>query len=410
MADIRPFRAVRPAEGLAGEIAALPYDVYDEREAREETLRSPLSFLRIDRPETMFPEGTDVYAPQVYQAAGKAIAEMLERGEFVQEDAPCYYIYELEEKGLIQDGIVGCASIDDYQSGVIRKHEETRPEKVEDRVRHIEACGMQTGPIFLAYRGRGELNALVERVKRGEALCRFVSDDGVRHQVWRVDAPGDIRLIAREFGQVDSIYIADGHHRAASAVKVGLRRRQDAPAAERESDYFLSVLFPAEQLHILDYDRVVRDLYGHSAGEFLELVQGPFAVTEEAEPVKPCGKGSFGMYMAGKWYRLELREEEKAKEQGLVESLDVSRLQRHILEPLLGIEDPRRDERIDFIGGLRVFEELEKRVEDGWAVAFTLYPTSMEELMAVADAGLLMPPKSTWFEPKLRSGLFLHEL
>ncbi len=427
MAKIRPFRALRPAEGLEGQIASLPYDVYDEKEAREETLRSPLSFLKIDRPETMFPEGTDMYSPEVYEKARDTIRDMFRAGQFVQEETPCYYIYELEMNGRKQDGIVGCASIEDYMSGVIKKHEETRAKKEEDRIRHIDVCNMQTGPIFLAYRSRKELDAFVDGVKKRFALYDFTSEDGVNHRVWRIDEPQEIEAVGSLFGQIGSIYIADGHHRAASAVQVGLRRREaycreegieDASGLPREfwekagleSDDFLAVLFPDSQLHILDYNRVVKDLNGCQAEDFLEQLRGFCDVTREKYPVRPVCKGSFGMYLGGAWYRLQLREEAVEMEETPVDSLDVSRLQRLVLEPLLGIHDPRQDERIDFVGGIRGLEELERRVDGGWAAAFSLYPTSMKELMDVADAGLLMPPKSTWFEPKLRSGLFLHEL
>ncbi len=410
MAVIKPFRAIRPAVGLEDKIAALPYDVYSSREAREAVKRNPMSFLRIDRAETQCPENVDIYSEEVYQKAHDLLWEMIGRGEFIREQKSCYYIYELVYQGRVQDGIVACASIDDYVNGVIKKHENTREEKERDRICHIAACEAQTGPIFLAYRQRADISALVEEVKKGEPVYSFTSQDGVTHRVWIIPEEERIAGVTECFAQMKHIYIADGHHRAASAVKVGLQKRSEHPGyTGREAfNYFLCVLFPDEQLKILDYNRVVRDLNGLGREEFLAKIREHFSVEEKDSSVRPKEKGCFGMYLDKKWYLLRFRGE--CREASAVEKLDVSILQNYVLAPVLGIADPKTDKRIDFVGGIRGLAELERRVDQGWAVAFSMYPTSMEELFAIADAGLLMPPKSTWFEPKLRSGLFIHEI
>lgn len=411
MAEIRPFRAIRPAEGWADRIAALPYDVYSREEARRAVAGDSHSFLRIDRAETQLPEEVDIYDGQVYRKARELLEEQIKKGEFIQESRPCYYLYELVMDGRSQTGIVGCASIDDYRNGVIKKHENTRADKEEDRVRHVDTLNTQTGPIFLAYRDRKDLREVVERVKRKAPLYDFVSDDGITHRVFRVDEEKDMADIRSSFLCTDSIYIADGHHRCASAVRVGEKRRQENPgfSGEEEFNYFLSVLFPDSELMIMDYNRVVKDLNGCSGEEFLQKLSEVFVVEEKGSlPVKPAAKGTFGLFLEEKWYLLTARD--KTKSADPVKNLDVSILQDWVLKPILGIEDPRTDKRIDFVGGIRGLAELERRVRTDMKAAFSMYPTSIEELFAVADAGRLMPPKSTWFEPKLRSGLFLHSL
>lgn len=426
MAKIRPFRAYRPKKGLEERIAALPYDVYSSAEAGREVKREPLSFLAIDRAETTLAENTDPACEEVYEAAAALLAERIREGIFVQDEAPFYYIYELEAGGRAQTGIVACASVDDYQNGVIRRHENTRQDKEEDRVRHVEACNAQTGPIFLAYRAREEIRAVTDRYRREIPSCDFTSPDGVSHRVWIIKAAEDIRFLQEAFERVSEIYIADGHHRCASAVRVALKRRaaETKDPGEREYNYILSVLFPDDELRIMDYNRLVKDLGGLTEQEFLRKVEEIFVTEEVAGPFRPERKEEFGMYLPGHWYRLHLRAEETAAGRAadrsaehreadgasVVESLAVSVLQNRLLEPVLGIRDPKTDSRIDFVGGIRGPEELERRCHEDCAVAFSVYPTSIEELFAVADAGLLMPPKSTWFEPKLRSGLFLHSL
>ena len=411
MATIKPFMAIRPSKEKAARIAALPYDVYNRAEAKQEVMKEPLSFLRIDRPETQFADDMDMYADEVYQKAHNILWEMVANGDFVTEEKECYYIYELTMDGRVQDGLVACASIDDYVEGKIKKHENTREEKELDRIRHVDTCGAQTGPIYLAYRARPAIREVIAAKKWEEALYDFTSADGIRHRVFVIDAPEQIEVIRSEFADTNEIYIADGHHRAASAVKVGLKRRSEHPDYDgsEEFNYFLSVLFADEQLMIMDYNRVVKDLNGYTPEEFLKKVSEIFDVTSITDGDRhPGTKGEFTMYLEEKWYRCLVREEDQCADP--VEGLDVSILQNKLLTPVLGIGDPRVDKRIDFVGGIRGLQELEKRVASDCKVAFAMYPTSIQELFDVADAGMLMPPKSTWFEPKLRSGLFIHKI
>ena len=411
MATIKPFKAIRPSKEKASRIAALPYDVYNREEARLEVEREPLSFLRIDRAETQFPIGFDIYDEKVYQKAHDILWEMVENSDFVTEYQDCYYIYELTMNGRVQDGLVACASIDDYQNEVIKKHENTREDKERDRIRHVDVCSAQTGPIYLAYRTNPVIREIIVAKKQEEPLYDFVSEDGIRHRVFRIESLERIRDIQNEFQKIEEIYIADGHHRAASAVKVGLKRREQKPDFDGTEDFnfFLSVLFADEQLMIMDYNRVVKDLNGYTPEQFLEKVSAIFDVTIDTKTDHhPMQKGEFAMYLDEKWYRCKVKEEDKSTHP--VENLDVSILQNKLLTPILGIGDPRIDTRIDFVGGIRGLDELERRVATDAKVAFAMYPTSIQELFDVADAGLLMPPKSTWFEPKLRSGLFIHEI
>ena len=414
MAVIKPFRCIRPAAEKASRIAALPYDVYNREEAKCEVEKEPMSFLRIDRAETQFDDSMDMYDDRVYQKAHDILWQMVEQGDFVTEQQECYFIYELTMNGRVQDGLVACASIDDYVSGVIKKHENTREEKEQDRIRHVDTCSAQTGPIFLAYRSRARINAIIAAKKQEEPLYDFTSDDGIRHRVFRIDAPESIEVIHSEFAATEQIYIADGHHRAASAVKVGLKRRelkakQGGYDGTEEFNYFLSVLFADEQLMIMDYNRVVKDLNGNTPEEFLEKVKDIFDVALIGEKeYRPTEKGEFSMLLGTQWFSCRIREADKSADP--VAGLDVSILQEKLLTPVLGIGDPRVDKRIDFVGGIRGLGELERRVKTDSKVAFAMYPTSIQELFAVADAGMLMPPKSTWFEPKLRSGLFIHKI
>lgn len=411
MSDIRPFCAVRPNETFASKIAALPYDVYTRKEAKKEVEKNPLSFLKIDRPETMFPDEMDMYAPKVYQKARKVLEEMIEKGEFIQDETPCYYLYELTRNGHRQTGIVACASIDDYFNGTIKKHENTREEKEQERIRHVDTLDTQTGPIFLAYRLDAVLKEIIEETKRKTPVYDFISEDKITHRVWVIDESEMMERIQQCFVKINKIYIADGHHRAASAIKVGCKRRKEHPGytGEEEFNYFLCTLFAEEELEILDYNRVVKDLNGLSEIEFLEKIKESFEVEEaEESPYAPKQKKEFGMYLGKKWYKLQIKKEQVSDD--VVESLDVSILQNKLLKPILGIKEPGKDKRIIFVGGIRGLKELEHCVENGFQVAFSMYPTSMQELFSVADAGRLMPPKSTWFEPKLRSGLFLHKI
>ncbi|MCQ2421875.1 MAG: DUF1015 family protein [Lachnospiraceae bacterium] len=412
MANVKPFVCVRPTEALASRVAALPYDVYNRKEAKEAALREPLSFLNIDRAESNLPDDVDTYDERVYQKAKELLEARIADGTYITDSEDCYYVYELIMDGRSQTGIVACASIDDYANGVIMKHENTREEKEQDRIRHVDTCNAQTGPIFLAYRSNEVISAVMNRYKAGKPLYAFTADDGITHNVWRIADKADVTAIREAFAGIGQIYIADGHHRAASAVKVGFKRRSENPSytGTEEFNFFLSVLFPEDQLMILPYNRVVKDLNGYTKDAFLAKISGIFEVRMVGnEPYQPTKKGTFGMFLDGKWYSLAASEKMLAITDP-VDSLDVALLQDYLLGPVLGIGDPRVDKRIDFIGGIRGLKELERRVGLDMEVAFSMYPTQISELFAVADASLLMPPKSTWFEPKLRSGLFIHKL
>ncbi len=411
MAIIKPFCAYRPAPGLETEIAALPYDVYNREEACEVVKGNPGSFLAIDRAETFFGADVDTYDSRVYAKAKELLWSWIEQGRFIKEDKPCYYLYEQVMDGRSQKGIVACASIDDYMNNVIKKHENTRADKEQDRINHVDICNAQTGPIFLAYRTDSVIQNIVMEYTKKTPVYDFVSEDGITHRVWVIDGDADVAQIQNSFAQINEIYIADGHHRCASAVKVGLKRREENPTYDGSEEFnrFLSVLFPADELSIMDYNRVVKDLNGFDKDAYLAKVSEQFTV--EKKPggcYKPQKKGEFGMYLEDEWYCLTAHEDICSDD--AVKGLDVSILQDYLLAPILGIGDPKTDKRIDFVGGIRGLEELERRVHKDMKVAFSMYPTSIYELFGVADAGLLMPPKSTWFEPKLRSGLFVHEL
>ena len=410
MALIKPFECVRPNEKDAARVAALPYDVYNRQEAVCEVKREPLSFLKIDRAETQFDDSTDTYAPEVYAKAKELFEEALADKTFITDTDKTYYIYALTMDKRTQTGIVACASIDDYLNNVIKKHENTRADKEVDRITHVDTLSAQTGPIFLAYRADSVINDAVKKTKENKALYDFISPDGIRHQVWKMTDITLVENVRKAFEGIDSVYIADGHHRAASAVKVGLKRRQENPGytGNEEFNYFLSVLFPDEELMILPYNRVVKDLNGYTQEEFLNKIKEKFDIAESDRQVSPDKKGTFGMYLGGKWYKLTAHKDIMSDDP--VDGLDVAVLQVNLLAPVLGIGDPKTDKRIDFVGGIRGLSELEKRCREDCVVAFSMYATSIAELFAVADAGKLMPPKSTWFEPKLRSGLFIHRI
>lgn len=409
MVVFRPFRTLRPIPEHAAEIASLPYDVMDSDEARAEVARRPLSFLHVEKPEVDLPPGTDPHDPQVYATARANLDRYVSDGFMVQDPTPTYSVYRQVREGRAQVGIVGLASVDDYLNDVIRKHELTRADKEVDRIRHMDACDAHPSPVFLTFRDLPAIDAVTHRVMEEMPLHDFVSDDGVQHTLWRVDDDDHVRSLATAFERLPYLYVADGHHRTASAAKIGLLRREQRPewTGEEEFNFFMAVAFPASQLHILDYNRVVSDLAGLTDEDFLARVRGSFEVHAAADPA-PAAAHEFGMYLGGTWYRLTARPG-SWDDTDPVASLDVSILQDNLLAPVLGIGDPRLDQRIDFVGGIRGMGELEARVQSGRAaVAFALFPTGMEELLAVADAGSIMPPKSTWFEPKLRSGLFVH--
>ena len=406
MALVKPFAAIMPKLGMEKLIAALPYDVYNREEAVEVVKNNPDSFLRIDRAETNFGPETDTYADCVYDKAKELINTWIEEGRLVKQDKPMFYIYQEIMNGRPQTGIVGCASVADYENNIIKKHENTLAAKEADRIRHIDTTNMQTGPIFLAFRSNKEIDAFLAQKTAEKPYYDFVSEDGITHKVWLVDDDGEIESVEGFFAAMNAIYIADGHHRCASACKVSAKRHIEGKV--QESDFFMSVLFPENQLKIMDYNRVVKDLNGYDVATFLEELETYCHIGGSDIPVKPAKKGQVGMYLDGQWFSLEFKTEYLSDDP--VEGLDVSILQKYVLDGMLDIKDPKNDKRIDFVGGIRGLEELERRVNSDCRVAFAMYPTDINELFDVADASRLMPPKSTWFEPKLRSGLFLHSI
>ena len=406
MALVKPFAAIMPKLGMEKLIAALPYDVYNREEAVEVVKNNPDSFLRIDRAETNFGPETDTYADCVYDKAKELINTWIEEGRLVKQDKPMFYIYQEIMNGRPQTGIVGCASVADYENNIIKKHENTLAAKEADRIRHIDTTNMQTGPIFLAFRSNKEIDAFLAQKTSEKPYYDFVSEDGITHKVWLVDDDAEVESVEGFFAAMNAIYIADGHHRCASACKVSAKRHIEGKV--QESDFFMSVLFPENQLKIMDYNRVVKDLNGYDVATFLEELETYCHIGGSDIPVKPAKKGQVGMYLDGQWFSLEFKTEYLSDDP--VEGLDVSILQKYVLDGMLDIKDPKNDKRIDFVGGIRGLEELERRVNSDCRVAFAMYPTDINELFDVADASRLMPPKSTWFEPKLRSGLFLHSI
>jgi uncharacterized protein (DUF1015 family) len=415
MATFKPFKAVRPVPEKAALIASLPYDVMDSDEARVEVAKYPLSFLHVEKPEVDLPEGTNLYDPAVYAKAKENMYGYIERGDMIQDAQPCFYIYRQTMDGRSQYGLVGLSSVDEYMDGIIKKHELTRAEKEADRIKHVDTCDAHSSPVFFTYRHQEIIDELVNRLcGTTPAVYDFVSDDNIGHTLWIVDAPEDIQVIQEAFASMDYLYVADGHHRTASAAKVGLIRREQYPnfTGEEEFNFFMAVIFPDNQLKIFDYNRVVKDLNDNSVEQFFAKVKEKWNVEEipAGASFTPGHLHQMSMYIDGKWYFISPKTG-IWNEADVVENLDVSILQMHLLNPILGIADPRTDKRIDFVGGIRGLGELEKRVDSGREkVAFAMYPTSMDELIGIADAGEIMPPKSTWFEPKLRSGLFIHLL
>ncbi len=406
---IKPFAGLRPVPERAEEVVAPPYDVLNSAEARERAAGRPWSFLHISKAEIDLPEGTDPYDPSVYAKSAENMQKMLQQGILIRDEKPCYYVYRLIMDGHSQVGLVAVASVAEYDINRVRKHEYTRPAKEDDRVRQIEALNAQTGPVLLAYKSQPDMDTILEETTRQPPLVDVTADDSVQHTFWKIDDDVVIEKISAGFDAMEAIYIADGHHRSASASRVAKSHELYDDDGNQSSDYFLSVIYPHNQMNILDYNRVIKDLNGLSKDELLEKVKMAFTVTEEPAAVKPARATEFGMYVDGQWYRLNINTELVPDDP--VASLDVSLLANNLIEPVLGISDPRTDNRIDFVGGIRGLGELEKRVNSGeMAIAFSLYPTSMEALMAVADAGEVMPPKSTWFEPKLADGLVSHVL
>jgi len=415
MATVRPFRAVRPAKEYADQVISLPYDVMNRSEAAKMAEGNPCSFLHVCRSEIDLPQIENPYSEPVYARARKNMIDFLENEILIRDDEPMLYIYKQVMDGRSQVGIVGCVSIDEYMNNTIKKHEFTRVEKELDRINHFDICNTNTEPVFLTYRDDKRLRTLIEGWMNGhKPEYDFITKDGIGHALWAITDQGVVRSLTYLFSEIDALYIADGHHRSASAVKVGQKRREEHPdyTGSEEFNYFMAVIFPDADLKIFDYNRVVKDLNGFSKEEFLAKVAEKFTVEPVAPqngPYRPESKHTFGMYLKGQWYKLTAKSEYVCDED-VIKCLDVSVLQDNLLQPVLGIEDPRTDKRIDFVGGIRGLGELERRVGLDMTVAFALHPVSISDLLAVADKGMVMPPKSTWFEPKLGSGLFMHEL
>jgi uncharacterized protein (DUF1015 family) len=406
MAILKPFKALRPKPEFAQDVASPPYDVLSSQEARQMATDNPLCFLRVNKAEITLPEDVDPHSDLVYETARDNLRALVEQGAMIREDVPRLYLYEQRMGEHVQAGFVAGASVEEYDEGAIRKHEHTKPDKVEDRARLIDVMDSQVGPVFLAFRSRPEIASIIDDIRKGAPVYDFTADDGIGHRVWILDDDLESRTV-RAFADVETLYVADGHHRSASSSRVRQLRMGANPqhSGDEPYNYFLTVVFPHDQLKILDYNRVVRDLNGLSGEEFLARIAERFEVVPAEEPRPPLSH-TFGMHLGGRWYRLAAREGSFPADDP-VRSLDVAILQENLLAPVLGIENPRTDPRIDFVGGIRGLGELERRCSEGWAVAFAMYPTTLDELFAVADSGEVMPPKSTWFEPKLRSGLLV---
>lgn len=403
---IRPFAGLRPIPERVEDVVAPPYDVLNSAEARERVAGKPMSFLHISKAEIDLPEDTDPYDPSVYAKAAENLQKLVNEGILIREKEPKYYVYRLKMGDIVQTGLVAAASVKHYDTNRIRKHEFTRPAKENDRVAQIEALNAQTGPVLLAYKSDDEIDGLLERVTQGTPLYDLIADDGIGHTFWIVEDQQVADKLSAGFDDMDAIYIADGHHRSASASRVA---KTIGGSDDQMSHYFLSVIFPHKQMKIFDYNRVVTDLNGLSKAAFIEKVSEKFSCVKTSAPLKPAKPNEFGMYIDGDWYQLNINAELISNDP--VGRLDVSLLANNLLGPILNITDPRTDPRIDFVGGIRGLQGLEKRVNSGeMAVAFSMYATSMEDLMLVADAGEVMPPKSTWFEPKLADGLVSHVL
>lgn len=414
MITVKPFSALRPTAKLVSKCAALPYDVMSSSEAREMVKDNPYSFLRVDRAEINLEKGVDIYSDVVYQTAKKKLEDYEKNGVYINDTEKKYYFYRQIMGEQSQTGIVGCAWVDDYLENRIKKHEFTRADKEIDRIKHVDTCSAHTGPIFLAYKESDTLDKIIVEQTKKEPLYDFVSEDGVRHTVWTTDSGEIDKQIEDAFKSLDALYIADGHHRCASAVKVGTKRREEMGAytGNEEFNYFLSVIFPASTLKILDYNRLLKDLNGHSVESFLKIVEekiGKLTPCQDKSPYKPQKKHEVGLFVGKKWYKLEFYRELCQAEKA-VDRLDCAILQKNLLSAVLDIDDPRTNKRIDFAGGIRGLNYLEQRCNEDMQMAISMYPTSLDDLMAVADNGDVMPPKSTWFEPKLRSGILIHKI
>jgi uncharacterized protein (DUF1015 family) len=410
MSTLRPFKGFRPQPQFSAQVAAKPYDVLNSDEARAEAAGNPLSFLHVGKPEIDLPPDVHLYDERVYLKGKENLGKLIRDGVLIEEKAPAFYVYAQTMNGHTQYGIVGCAAVAEYLNNTIKKHELTRKDKEDDRTKHVKVTNAHSGPIFLTYRAEPAIDAIVTRVSAAKPEYDFVAPDGIRHQLWVIGDAATVKAVSDAFAKVPALYVADGHHRSAAAARVGKDLADANPhhRGDEEYNFFLAVLFPAPQLRIMDYNRVVKDLNGRTAEQFMAEIGKVFSVAPATTQHRPTKKGEYGMYMGKKWYVLNA----PASLTGIadpVERLDVSILQKHLLAPVLGIDDPRTSKRIDFVGGIRGLGELERRVDSGeMAVAFAMFPTSIDELLAIADAGQIMPPKSTWFEPKLRDGVVVH--
>jgi uncharacterized protein (DUF1015 family) len=412
MSTIRPFKAFRPKSEFAGEVAARPYDVLNSDEARKEVKGHPFSFLHVGKPEVDLDPSIDLHDDRVYKKGKENLQNLISQGILAEDPAACLYVYAQTMNGRTQYGLVGCASVEEYWNETIKRHEFTRKDKEEDRCNHVRVTNAHSGPIFLTYRDNSEIDAIVAGITSNPTANDHIALDGIRHQCWVINDRHTIDKITSIFKKIPNLYIADGHHRSAAAATIGRERAKSNPnhRGDEEYNFYLAVYFPASQLRIMDYNRVVKDLCGMSKDEFLEKIKSNFSFVEAHAPVKPSKKGDFGMYLEGKWYTLSANPAILNSTDSVLK-LDVSILQNHLLDPILGIKDPRVEKRIDFVGGIRGLGELEQRVNSGeMKIAFSMFPTSLEELMAISDDNKVMPPKSTWFEPKLRDGLFVHFL
>ncbi len=408
---VQPFRGLRPVANKAEDVVAPPYDVLNTAEARERVKGHPLSFLHISKPEIDLPEGTDPYSDEVYAKGAENLQKLIDDKVLIRDDKACYYVYRLVMGDHQQTGLVVSASVADYDTNRIRKHEYTRPDKEDDRVRQIDALNAQTGPVFLTYRNNDIVEGITNKVSKTTPTYDLTADDGVKHTIWVIEDDNDIATLTSTFDAMECLYIADGHHRSASASRIAASRNEGkSDVGNAAHDYFLSVIFPDNQMQILDYNRVIKDLNGLSKDDLISKIKEKFSVEAVDALYKPQKRTEFSMYLKGQWYKLQANAELIPKNDP-VGALDISLLQNNVIEPLLGVSDPRRDKRIDFVGGIRGLEELEKRVDSGeMEIAFAIYPTSLSQLMDVADANEVMPPKSTWFEPKLADGLVSHVL
>ncbi|MFO7980404.1 MAG: DUF1015 family protein [Candidatus Aminicenantes bacterium] len=413
MAVLKKFKALRPKKGMEEKVASYPYDVVSSEEARELVKGNPYSFLHVVKPEVDLPQAIDLYSDEVYEKARENLNKLIKEGILIQENRPKLYIYKQKMGKREQYGIVGCVSAEDYNKDVIKKHEHTRPAKEADRIKHVDTTNANTGPVFLTYKAKRSIDKLVKKAVKEKPTYDFTASDGIKHTVWVIEDDDLSDDIIKEFNKIDTIYVADGHHRSASGAKVAEKRKAANPnhTGDEEYNFFLAVLFPDNQLHIMDYNRVLKNLNGHTSEELFKVLEEVFTLKKiGSKPYKPKKKSEFGMYFDQTWYKLNAKPE-LAEQDDPVKSLDISYLQKNLLEPFFGIKDPRTSDDIDFVGGIRGLNELERLVNSGhFKVAFALYPTSVKELMAIADSGKVMPPKSTWFEPKLRSGLLVHKL